>query len=175
MIVAQNWGQSKLKLINANNKTILYKYKNRLGINGARQKLRKHFLESEYDYLIMLDDDSTLFGTKEDGLRYIEDIKNHPNMWGAKKPLLLKLFAISKEVFKEVDYKAGSIENGDFFEDMLLIRTLEKRYPERRFYFNASGLREQSDSVNDPLSTWYHGQFVKREIGDRTREIIKEL
>ena len=40
----------------------LYSYNNKLGITGARKKLREIFINSEYDYLIMLDDDNRIYG-----------------------------------------------------------------------------------------------------------------
>ena len=75
----------------------------------------------------------------------------------------------------EVDYPEGEAENGDFFEDMYLIMLLNKLYPENKFLFIRNTLNDISDSANDPNSTWYHKQFNKHDIGDRTRAMIKEL
>lgn len=105
----------------------LFKY-DKLGITGARKKLREIFLDSEYDYMIMLDDDAKLVGTQEDANVYIHQIHSHPGArYGIYKTYLLKLFAISKDMFKEIDYPDGDAENGDFFEDMYLIMALEKK------------------------------------------------
>ena len=54
IIIAQNW--NGYNPICNKNELIVYNYK-RLGILNARKELRKKFLESEYDYLIMFDDD----------------------------------------------------------------------------------------------------------------------
>lgn len=171
-IIAQNWKDLDISMYKNVN---IIKYENRLGIVGARKELRKWFLESNYDYLIMLDDDCELKGNKESGNKYIDQIKNHPGMCGLFNQTLLKLFAISKELFKEIDYGDGSVEDGDFFEDILFVNSLKKLYSNKIFIFNKNGLYEISNNYNDPLSTWYTGQFNKKEIGDRTRKILEKI
>lgn len=171
IIVAQNWKGVMLYDDNLH----IHRY-DKLGITGARKELRKLFLDSEYDYMIMLDDDAKLVGTRSDASLYLDQIENHPGKWyGIYKSQLLKLFAISKDMFREVDYPEGEAENGDFFEDMYLIMLLNKLYPENKFLFIRNTLNDISDSANDPNSTWYHKQFNKHDIGDRTRAMIKEL
>ena len=171
IIVAQNW---KGVMIYDDNLHI-HRY-DKLGITGARKELRKLFLDSEYDYMIMLDDDAKLVGTKDDAREYLRTIENHPGArYGVYKTYLLKLFAISKEMFKEIDYPDGEASNGDFFEDMYLIMALNKKYPDKKFIFTRGGIDENSNSASDPLSTWYHRQFHKKQMGDRTREMIRNL
>ena len=172
IIIAQNWKGEKFN-ISANLKII--NYTEPLGIIGARQELRKVFLASNYDYLIMLDDDCELTGTYNDGVQYIKQIEEHPDMYGTWNGTLLKLFAISKEMFKQIDFGTGRVENGDYFEDILFVNTLEKKFPTKHFIFNKNGLIEKSNNYNDPNSTWFYGQFNKHDIGDRTRLILKEI
>ncbi len=74
MIIAQNWKNLVCNLPNVN----VINYETKLGITGARRELRKKFLESEYDYIVMLDDDAKLIGTPEDARRYIHQIHEHP-------------------------------------------------------------------------------------------------
>ena len=52
---------------------------------------------------------------------------------------------------------------------------LKKLYPDNFYSFVRGNLDPQGNAANDANSTWYHKQFVKREIGDRTRAMIKEL
>ena len=172
LIIAQNWIGNEVAL---NKLCTVKNFDYPLGIVGARKELRKEFLNSEYDYLIMLDDDCEIYGSKESAKLYINQILNNPGKCGLFNATLLKLFAISKELFSEVDFGEGSVENGDFFEDILFVDTLQKKYPNKIFTFRKNGLYERSNNFNDPLSTWYHGQFIKREIGDRTREIISKI
>ena len=77
IIIAQNWDDSNINSIKIDTgKVIIYNYKNKLGITGARRMLRKYFLESKFDYLIMLDDDSVLVGNYSDGRKYLKQIEN---------------------------------------------------------------------------------------------------
>lgn len=169
IIVAQNWKDFTIDCCQ------LYKYDNPLGIIGARNELRRIFLESGYDYLIMLDDDCEITGTTEGASLYLSEIDDHPEMYGIFNGTLLKLFAISKEVFKEIDFGSGRVEDGDYFEDILFVNTLEQKYKDKKFSFRKKDLIEKSNNFNDENSTWFHGQYVKREIGDRTREILKNI
>lgn len=170
IIVAQNWGND----VEIEHATV-FKYANKLGITEARRKLREIFLDSDYDYLIMLDDDAKLVGTKEDADKYIQQIEDHPGQWGAYKSFLLKLFAISKDIYKQIDFPSGEAENGDFFEDMYLIMALDKKFKVFKFIFKRTSLNDVSDSSRDPNSTWFRKQFNKHSIGDKTRDMVRRL
>lgn len=170
MIIAQNW-----KDFSIDDNITLFKYDQPLGIVGARKELRQKFLNSDYDYLIMLDDDCEIQGTRSSGINYINEIKNHPGMFGIFNGTLLKLFAISKEIFLQLDYGNGNVESGDFFEDILFVNTLLKKYPNKKFQFKKQDIFEKSNNYNDPNSTWFHGQFNKHDIGDKTRKILSTI
>ena len=171
IIVCQNWKDESLPPLN-NSKLILYKYKSKLGITGARKTLRGIFLNSDYDYLIMLDDDAELRGNANDGYNYLRQIEENPNKYGLFKELLLKLFAISKYVYSLVDFPNLEAEKGELFEDMWLIMYLNKHYQDRKFVFKRYGLDDVSNSGSDSHSTWYRKQFHKRQMGDKTRAMI---
>ena len=177
IIIAQNWKDDELDIRSTTNRDAQFIiYKEKLGITKARKELRKIFLtHTKYDYLIMLDDDCELFGEKRDGDTYLAQIDKHPNMFAAFKPHLLKLFAISRYMFNKFDYKDEESEKGEIFEDMYLHLGLRTLYPDREFYFINCTLRERSDSAWDVNSTWYHNQFNKHDIGDKTRASIKLL
>ena len=173
IIIAQNWKETEL--VRISNKIIIYSFNKPLGITGARRELRKRFLQLGYDYLIMLDDDIVLVGTQPSADRYLKQIEENPQKFGTFKALTLQLFAISKEMFSLIDYPDGEIVNGDFFEDMWLIMALKKLYPDKFFSFIKGDLDPVGNAANDENSTWYHKQFNKHNIGDRTRAMIKEL
>ena len=174
IIVAQNWKEEDYNMFGDSN-IIIYSYKSRLGITEARRELRKRFLESSYDYLIMLDDDIVLIGNKEAANKYIRQIDENPGKFGTFKQLTLQLFAISKEMFNLIDYPKGSPDSGDFFEDMWLIMALKKLYPDKHFSFARGGLDPSGNAANDQYSTWYFKQFNKHHIGDNTRAMVKAL
>jgi hypothetical protein len=118
-IIAQNWSKYNTQIKLSKNCNII-EYNEGLGIPQARKALRDWFLESEYDYLIMLDDDCILQGNKAGGLNYINQLKSHPCGVGTFRDRLLKLFAISKEIYREVDIRQVDLIKGEASEDNLL-------------------------------------------------------
>lgn len=172
LIVAQNWDDSVYSELPEN--VSISHFPEALGITGARNELRRLFLLDSYDYLIMLDDDCELSGTKSGANDYIKQIEDHPNMAGVFKGTLLKLFAISKEVFFDYKFDGGEPINGEVFEDILFVNRLKIECPEKIFQFRRHfELNEKSDNYMDPDSTWYHGQYNKHEMGDRTRRLLR--
>lgn len=171
IIIAQNYSSSYISELVAVAKNIkIYNYP-KLGITGARHELRSKFLASEYDYLIMLDDDCEVAGIS--GQEYLKQIENNPNCFIEFKSTLLKLFAISKTIFKEVDYENIEAENGDGFEDRIFVNTLRIKFPDARREFQKTGLTESSISTNDPLSTWYKKQDLETMINKTNTKLLE--
>lgn len=168
IIIAQDWDDTVKTTKNCE----VFHYA-QLGIVGARKELRLRFLASDYEYLIMLDDDALIKATKEGVVHYLKQIDNNPGKVGVFKQHLLKLFAISKEAFALVDYDDVHPEQGEGFEDMIFIEKCHAQLADKIFIFNRFQLDDISNSGNDPNSTWYKGQFKKKEMGDKSREIIK--
>ena len=171
LIIAQNWKDTKFDYDNL----IIYYHDNPLGIIPARKELREIFLNSEYDYLIMLDDDCELVNaTKESIEDYLKQIDEHPNMYGKFSGTNLKLFAISKYVYSKVDYPEEiDPTDGGIFEDIYIVSLLDKIQSNNSFIFKRnSGLGDISNSSRDQYSTWYTGQFNKKQMGDFTRSLI---
>ena len=151
-VIAQNYTDEEKELICSKKNIVLYEHP-KLGITGARKELRKVFLESGYDYLIMLDDDCIIRGKPEEGKKYLEELKAHPGGYAAKRKRLLKLFAISKEIYSEMDMPDVKPEENEGYEDAIFTETLRTKYPFREFVFR-NHLVEFSDSSTDPNSTW---------------------
>jgi hypothetical protein len=170
MVVAQNWDNTVKTTAN----TVVFSY-DKLGITGARKKLREKFLESNYDYLIMLDDDCELIGSKSLADDYIQQIDSHNGYIGIFKGTLLKLLAMPRTLMAEIDYENIEAENGDGFEDLVFVETCKIKFSDKYFMFIRKGLNERSNSSDDKDSTWWRGQYVKKEMGDRSREIVKNL
>ena len=166
MIIAQNYND----FIPDSNNLMLYEY-DKLGIVGARRKLREVFLKSNYDTLIMLDDDCDVYGTTKDAQHYLEQLDSNPGMFYEFNTSLLKLFAISREIFEQVDFDDVNPEDGDGFEDRIFVETLRIKFPNKRYIIDKGSLYEYSVSTKDPLSTWYVNQDIK-EMLKKTEEII---
>ena len=180
IIIAQNWKNITIKPKTIDAPIYIYTY-DKLGITGARKELKRRFLESQFDYLIMLDDDSMLKGDRQDGLLYLRRLAECPGMYGVYKPHLLKLFAMSREMYQLIEFPDGGADDPNkklrFFEDMYIDESLQKVYPNKRFKFYKSNLDEYSDSAFDDTSTWhdevYSGkgknEWTRRMTGDNTR------
>jgi len=170
MIIAQNWNEEELN--NLKDKVILKTYP-KLGITGARKELRKQFLASNFDYLIMLDDDCKLRATDKGIAIYLNKIDMHPGGVGEFRSTLLKLYAISKEIFSQVDYEDISPENGEGFEDTIFANKVRAQFHNKLFSFqiNSADLLETSKVSKDTLSTWYTNQNLPEMLG-KTHELI---
>lgn len=126
MIIAQNW---KKYTVRTPGKLMIDRYEDKLGILEARRALRAKFIKSEYDYLIMLDDDGVI--RCEDGSHYMEEIDQHPGGVGffrhTKCPLML--LAISKELYSKIDMPNVRAENNEGFEDDIFVAMCINKFP----------------------------------------------
>ena len=154
LIIAQNWQDFELPEIK--NTIIKYDYA-KLGILGARRELRKKFLESDYEYLIMLDDDGMI--QCDDPSIYMNEIDKHPDGMGVIRhsgcPLML--LAISKYVYSRIDMPEMDAENDGGFEDDLFVATCFAKLPDHCFDFPAGCISETSFRYNGEgkcPSTW---------------------
>ena len=155
MIIAQNWQDFELPEIK--NKIITYEYPNKLGILGARKELRKRFLELDYDYLVMLDDDARIISADPQG--YMAEIDKHPDSIGVIRhnncPLMF--FAISKYIYSQIEWLDIDPERGEGFEDDIFTARCFAKFPDRAFDFPAGLIVEQSLHYTGPgkcPSTW---------------------
>ena len=148
MIIAQNWQDFELPQIK--NKILRYDYE-KLGILGARKELRTQFLASEYDYLIMLDDDFII--EANDTKAYMQAIDNHPNGFGALKrypPSPLPFFAISKFIYRQIELPDIDPEKGEGFEDDIFAASCFAKFPEAGFIFPEGSVLDKSFHYDGP-------------------------
>ena len=155
MVIAQNWQDFELPEIK--NKIITFKYPNKLGILGARKELREKFLELDYDYLIMLDDDARILAADPQG--YMNEIDAHPDGIGVIRhtecPLMF--FAISKYVYSQIEWTDIDPEQGEGFEDDIFTARCFAMFPDKAFDFPKELITEESLRYNGPgkcPSTW---------------------
>jgi hypothetical protein len=128
----------------------------RLGIVGARQELRRQFINSDFDYLIMLDDDCELILNQTGIVNYLAEIDAHPSGAGEFRNTLLKLYAISKDLLSQVEFDESiSAEGGVGFEDTIFVNTIRHKFKDKVYTFNCRGqnINEISANARDPLST----------------------
>lgn len=175
IIIAQNWDESQQEQVGLFADVRMYDKP--LGIVGARKELRRVFLESEYDCLIMLDDDCIITATNEGIKRYLDEIDEHQGCVGLFRNTLLKLFCISKDIFSQVDFRDDiNAEDGTGFEDTIFVSTIVKQFKGKVFNFSCryKGIDEISVNAKDPLSTWYTNQNLS-EMLETTHRIVNEM
>lgn len=170
LIVAQNWGGDEVKSKNIT----LVSFPNALGITKARKELRRRFLKTDNDYLILLDDDCVLLGSKLDALKYINAIKTHANGFATKRKWLLKLTALSRDVIEKCDLPAVTVENNEGYEDLLWLAEIRARLPTREFSFH-DGLTDVSNSIEDPLSVWRTDKTNDDLLAKNSDEFLRKL
>ena len=147
LVIAQNWQDFQLPEVK--NKIITFQY-NKLGILGARKELRKRFLESDYDYLIMLDDDAMVMAT--DPQAYMDEIDKHPNGVGGIRWINgpLQFFAISKHIYNQVEMPDVDAEKGQGFEDDVFANICRTKFPDACFSFPEGVVSENSLHYDGP-------------------------
>lgn len=168
IIIAQNWKPGEIVI---DNSVTIYPY-GKLGITGARKVLREKFLESEYDKLLMFDDDFEMYTTVPQVKEFIQICKKFDVV--KYKDFLLNGFCVSKEILKEFDYKDVSAENGEGFEDWILVSMIQNKYPVFTVSHLGLAMHARSTMVNDKYSTWLNETIDKDDIDKKTREILKE-
>lgn len=163
-IVIQNYTQEEENILNkCKNVTLSTNYP-KLGILKARRTLREYFITSTYTNLIMLDDDCVIVGSVEQAKKYLKQIQDNRDCFIEFNDTLLKLFCISKEIFKEVDYENIEPEKEEGFEDRVFVNKLRNLYRDKRRIFIKEGLEEYSTTTKDEYSTWYTTQDINKMI-----------
>ena len=155
MIIAQNWQDFELPEIK--NKITVHSHAEKLGILGARRELRSKFLSSEYDYLIMLDDDGRILNADPD--LYIQTIEEHPDGIGVirHRSCPLMFLAISKSIYSQIDMPDIDPEKGEGFEDDIFVANCFAQFPDKAYDFPKDCIEEFSLKYVGPgkcPSTW---------------------
>lgn len=174
LIIAQNWQDYQVPDFIKN--TLIYKF-DKLGILGARKMLREKFLESEYDYLIMCDDDIVLKPQLENAAKkYLEELDKYPEGFSfLKYGWSLTFCAISKWIYEKVPMVDVDPEKNEGYEDMVFPLLLHYKYPEKEFKTSQffTFLQNTKEYKVNHKSTWmiqgikYNELQLKTEIYTR--------
>lgn len=167
IIIAQNWKDDKVEL---SKNCIVYHYE-KLGIPLARNTLRQKFLESGFDYLIMLDDDCVLSGNGEG---YLKELDENPNCVFIKYINQLKLFAISKHIYSQVEMPNVDAEKNEGVEDEIFINIMKIKFKDK--FFTIKNKDVKIDYFRSfQSSTWRTLNTSNDLLIANTDRIIKEL
>lgn len=183
IIIAQQWkfyNPSKL----CKNRIIRYDYP-KLGILGARQELRKKFLESGYDYLIMFDDDAIIQIDKSDApLKYMEELDKNPHGFcfikgNGSSPYTeyndsqLNLCAISRWIYEREPIPNIDPQQSQAFEDRIWSTLLHFKYADVEFDAPPTIRCIHFKNEKEPVpSTWASEKAYKwKQMRQNTKDI----
>lgn len=183
MVISQQWKYYNLEG-KCKNPVIRYDY-GKLGILGARQELRKHFLESDFDYLIMFDDDAIIqCDNKEVIEKYMQTLDEHTEGFcfikgKGSSPYTdyndsqLNLCGISRWIYEREPIPNIDPQKSEAFEDRIWSTLLHFKYADKEF--NApEGIRcIHFKNPDEKLpSTWSEEkQYNWRQMRQNTKDI----
>lgn len=175
IIIAQNWTDEDLQVFNGlkNQQIYIYTYK-KLGITKARMTLREKFLESDFDWLIMMDDDMRIKDDQKLVNQFLAQITDKEFYY---TPTFLTNFcAISKEAFKKVNYdEEVEASNGNGFEDWIFVNRCTYNLNTEPFKAILPAGNRQA-FLNDNLSTWDPlDPELKKRNEDASRQKIANI
>ena len=171
LIVAQNWREGEISLTEQCHPF----YYDKLGITGARKKLRQLFLQSTYDYIIMVDDDIELFNSADSAKYYLSSIQNNPNCIFEYKNYLLNMFGISRELFEKYEFDDIDPERGEGFEDWIFVEKVKKDPSYRKILTLNLIAKERKELVEDPYSTWITPETDKKALTALSEKLIGKV
>lgn len=161
LIVAQNWKEYKQPDFIKN---IKIRNKDKLGILGARKELRRFFLDEDYDYLIMLDDDIILKTNDNFSKEYFfGELNNHPDGFVfLKYGWSLTFCAISRYIYEREDMVDIDPEKGEGYEDVVFPFLLHFKYPTNEFILHGiEFVQHLNENRKELPSTWSRNAINK--------------
>ena len=142
ILIAQNYGKYRPR---SKQKLIYCDYQEGLGIINARKALRREFLKTGYDWLIMFDDDAIIeCNNTHAAVEFINELDKHPNGFCFLKnndptqlcPYVksqLNLCAVSRYIYEQEPIPYIDPQKGQAFEDAVWSTLLHYKYPELEF------------------------------------------
>lgn len=173
LLVAQNF-KNDFNFMPINSKLYIYNYKNKLGITGARINLRKYFLMSSFDNIILLDDDMKL--TNEDNaIKYLREIDGKYDFYYIKS-WLLNFSCISKNGMKKIIFEPEiEPEKGLGFEDWVFYEKCLKIL-NKKAIVSYLPVGKRRDYLNDKYSTWITPELANsNKNASNSLTIIKKV
>ena len=186
MVISQQWKWYTLDK-KCKNQVIRYDFP-KLGILGARTTLREKFLESDFDYLIMFDDDAIIENKGNAYKLYIDEISKHENGFcfikgNGSSPYTpyadsqLNLCAISRYIYEREPIPNIDPEKSQAFEDRVWSTLLHFKYADKEFDA-PEGIRcNHFKNPNEKApSTWSNQQkYNWKQLRQTTKDIEKYI
>lgn len=168
IIICQNYKDEVLYSKNL----IRYDYE-KLGIVNARKTLRNKFLQSDFDYIILNDDDISIIGDYNEGQLFLQEIERVNEQCIVQNATLFSGFCISKNLFSQIDIPNLEAANGEGFEDFAFYKILS-------FLINKTPRKIKTKIIfrhSFGTSTWGNKElFLKsKQMQDHTLEYINKV
>lgn len=187
MVISQQWKYYNPEKI-CKSRLIRYDYP-ALGILGARNELRKRFLESGFDWLIMFDDDAIISTeTAQDAQKYIRQLETHPDGFcfisgKGSSPYTdyndsqLNLCAISRYIYEREPIPNVDPQKSEGFEDRIWSTLLHFRYADREFKAPSTIKCIHFKNPNETAPSTWSGEkaFNWRQMRNNTVEAEKYI
>lgn len=170
LIVAQNW--DTFKPVNISNKIIIDNHEIGLGILGARKRLREVFLQhKEYDYLIMADDDCLLDTTKQDAIKFTDQLNIRKDGFLILEELAqLNLCCVSQYIYEIEPMVDLDPQKNEGYEDLVFTQLLKHKYTSHEIN-NSANIRclqfNKAPHEKAP-STWSNGNVSNNLLMNRS-------
>ena len=173
LIIAQNWNDYEIPKF-VEHATI--KKFDKLGILGARKMLRKCFVESDYDYLIMCDDDIVLEEKIEDAARiYLSELDKHPDGFSfLKYGWSLTFCAVSRWIYEREDMVDVDPEKSEGYEDVIFPNLLHYKYKNHEFKTEhlLKFVQHENKFHKNHKSTWMNQNIKYAELTQKTKMYV---
>lgn len=125
ILVSQNYQDFSLHVNHS--KLIQYKYKNKLGFSGAREILRKIFINSEYTHMILFDDDVDIVHDQKAITSYLNEIYQNTAQFYYRPGWPEYYCCFEKEAYKRFSYKLDiNPERGTGWEGIVCYKWAKK-------------------------------------------------
>lgn len=124
VVVGQDYTTEKVADVEAISNKINVHCFEKLGITGARNKLREIFLTTNEEYLIMYDDDCELtWGNDTAGSIFIETLKISKYGYVTDRVSLLKNAGVMRNILENIKFRLGD-HGEDYYQDARFYRDL---------------------------------------------------
>lgn len=171
LVIAQNWNSYF-----PSNYKIIVQYYNKLGILKARKVLREKFLDSNFDYLIMFDDDAIIEQLEPNaGDAYLKALEEHPDgfMFLQYASSQLNGCAISRHIYTIEPMVDIDAQKNEGFEDSIFSWLLHHKYSEKEFSCQCIKCVHFRNPNEYVPSTWAQGKENDwKRLRGRTKEIL---
>lgn len=184
IIIAQNWGQEKIISSLNNDHFTIYYYDKPLGILKARQTLREKFLETNYEQIIMFDDDAVIETTEAKAREFLQACDNNPKGFmflkghrrdplGIYDPAQLNGCCISRWLIEAEPIRdEWDPQKYGIFEDVVYAHLFHWKYPEYEFEVSGFACVQWSNPKYPLKSTWV---ITDRQCIHKTALCLQQL